>query len=108
MVEGRVLRLWSRHAPGTRADYEYVEYQFTAASAQGNRTVRKESRVYDWGLYAKLTVGGPITLRYAPAEPEGARIEGNSNPMDFAINVLLPLLLMFAGGWCLLSAWWGH
>ena len=108
VAEGQVVRLWTRHRPGTRGNNLYVEYQFTAASAQGTKTIRQESQVHSFSFYTRLKVGGPITLRYVPAEPEGARIDQDFDPMDFSNKVLLPLVLMFAGGWCLLSAWWGH
>ena len=73
-----------------------IRYTYLAAGKQfqGRASV-------PWPVYASLTLGGPVPVRYLPSYPhtstvEGARSDDRADLLPLLVGVLLPLLVLIA------------
>jgi hypothetical protein len=73
----------------SEGDTYYVTYQYTAPLPQGDRQRFSREESVSSSLYATLTPETRVTVRYAPSEPEVARLEqvfGRPSPFNFCIS----------------------
>jgi hypothetical protein len=105
-VEGKVLRLWTTPAKGSRTPH--VAYEYPAPPGSAPQTFQGEGRIKD-ALFARLKEGAPITVKVCRTDPGNHQVVGEFPPRlsSTSFTVWLVILALPAlGGINCLWWWW--